>query len=314
MPGHKFNYPGPIIIYMKVKRLRINVMSLTKKLEIIIKMLVDTQVISRYRSVFKGKGLEFEDYRAYTTQDDAGSIDWKASIRSNQLLIKLFKEERELDVYILLDTSSSMVFGSTKELKLEYAAEVAAAFALTVIEATDKAGLVMFNDKIAKIIPPSVGKKHFHLILNNLIRPEFYGGGYDLEKAMDFTMSISKKKGLMIIISDFIGLSKGWERKLRLASVKFDVIGVMVRDPRDQAMPEERVGQFVVQDPHSASSLLIDPKKIGKDYSDYARREEESIHRAFLESRADFLKLSTGEPFIKPLIEYFIMRRSRTWR
>jgi uncharacterized protein (DUF58 family) len=114
---------------MKTKKLRVDVLSLTKKIEIILKILVNTQIISRYRSVFKGRGLEFEDYRAYTTQDDATRIDWKASIRSNQLLVKLFREERELDVYILLDSSSSMIFGSTEKLKLEYAAELAAAFA-----------------------------------------------------------------------------------------------------------------------------------------------------------------------------------------
>lgn len=296
---------------MKTKKLRIDVVSLLQKIEIILKILVDTQIVSRYRSVFKGRGLEFEDYRAYTTQDDASRIDWKASTRANQLLVKLFREERELDVYILLDASSSMIFGSTEKLKLEHAAEVAAAFAYTVIEAGDKAGLVMFNDKISKIVPASVGKKHFQILLSSLVNPNFYGGGYNLQKAMNFIMRISKKRGLVIIISDFIGLEKGWEKALKLSTVKFDVIGIMVRDPRDQVMPKEDVGQFVIQDAYSESSLLIDPKKIAEGYAKYAKREEEVLKRVFLNCNADLVTISTDESFIKPLIEYFIMRRAR---
>jgi uncharacterized protein (DUF58 family) len=296
---------------MKAKMLRVNVVSLIQKLEIILKILVDTQIISRYRSVFKGKGLEFEDYRAYTTQDDASRIDWKASVRSNQLLVKLFREERELDVYILLDASSSMIFGSTEKLKLEYAAEVAAAFSFLVLEAGDKAGLVMFNDKIVKIIPTSVGKKHFQIILHSLVNPKFYGGSYNLQNALNFVMKISKQRGLVIIVSDFIGMKKGWEDALKLASVKFDVIGIMVRDPRDEKLPEDDVGQVVIQDPYSDSALLIDPKKIRELYEEYVRRDEEKLQRAFLNSNADLIKLSTKEPFIRPLIEYFIMRRTR---
>jgi uncharacterized protein (DUF58 family) len=182
-----------------------------------------------------------------------------------------------------------------------------------VIEAGDKAGLLMFNDKIVKVIPTSVGKKHFQIILSSLVNPNLYGGGYDLQKAINFAMKISKKRGLMIIISDFIGLNPGWERALKLASVKFDVIGFMVRDPRDEYMPEESTGQFIIQDPYSDSSLMISPNKISEEYREHVKREEEVLQRIFLESNADLVKLSTEEPFIKPLIEYFIMRRSRTW-
>ncbi len=299
---------------MKVKRLRIDVVSLLKKIEILMKMLVNTQIISRYRSVYKGKGLEFEDYRVYTPDDDASRIDWKASARANQTLIKLFKEERNLDVYILLDTSSSMIFGSTEKLKLEYAAEVAAAFAFLVTEAGDKAGLIMFNDRVVETIPASAGKKHFHIILNSLVNPDFYGGRYDLEKAINFVLRTAKERGLVIIISDFIGLGKGWEKALRIAAVKFDVIGVMVRDPRDEVMPEGDVGQFVLQDPYSNRSMLIDPRKIGTEYMNYVRKEEEMVVKTFLESNSDIVKLSTGESFIKPIVEYFIMRRKRIWR
>jgi uncharacterized protein (DUF58 family) len=297
-----------------MKRLRIDVLSLTKRLEIILKMLVNTQITSKYRSVYKGKGLEFEDYRVYSPEDDASRIDWKASVRANETLIKLFKEERNLNVYIVLDTSSSMIFGSTEKLKLEYAAELAASFAYFILEANDRVGLVMFNDKIVKMLMPAAGKKQFYIILNALVNADFYGGGYNLENAVNFLMKTSKERGLMIIISDFIGAKAECEKILRTAAVKFDMVGVMIRDPRDEVMPQEDVGQFVIQDPYSDTTLLIDPRKIGEGYRSYVQKEEAGINKAFLEGNLDLIKLSTSESFIKVLIEFFMKRRKWAWR
>jgi uncharacterized protein (DUF58 family) len=297
-----------------MKRLRIDVVGLTKTLEIVIRMIINTQIISKYRSVYKGKGLEFEDFRVYTPEDDASRIDWKASARANETLIKLFREERNLNVYILLDTSSSMIFGSTEKLKMEYAAEMAAAFAYFVLEANDKAGLVMFNDKIVKMVPPSIGKRHFYVMLNSLINAELYGGGNDLQKAVNFVMKIATEKSLMIIISDFIGFKPEWEKTLKTARVKFDIIGIMIRDPRDEAMPEDDVGQVVVQNPYSSESLLTSPKKISEEYQKFVKDEEERMDKIFLKCGLDLLKISTAQPFIKPLLEFFLMRGKWLWR
>ncbi|MEM5871336.1 MAG: DUF58 domain-containing protein [Candidatus Aenigmatarchaeota archaeon] len=299
---------------MAVKKLRIDVVSLVKTLEIVLKLLVNTQITSRYRSVYKGKGLEFEDYRVYMPDDDASRIDWKASIKANELLIKLFKEERNLNVYIILDTSSHMIFGSTEKLKLEYAAELAASLAYFILEANDKVGLIMANDKIVKMIPPASGKKQFYIILNALTNPEFYGGGKNLSKAIDFIMKISKEKGLIIIISDFIDFKEEWEKSLKLAKHKFDIICAMIRDPRDEYMPEEDVGQFVLQDPLSNNTILIDPKKIIESYKNYVSVEESKIKEILTKNNIDFVKFSTAESFMKNLIELFIRRRKLAWR
>lgn len=299
---------------MAVKKLRIDVVSLVKTLEIVLKLLVNTQITSRYRSVYKGKGLEFEDYRVYMPDDDASRIDWKASIKANELLIKLFKEERNLNVYIILDTSSHMIFGSTEKLKLEYAAELAASLAYFILEANDKVGLIMANDKIVKMVPPASGKKQFYIILNALTNPEFYGGGKNLSKAIDFVMKISKEKGLIIIISDFIDFKEEWEKSLKLAKHKFDIICAMIRDPRDEYMPEEDVGQFVLQDPLSNNTILIDPKKIIESYKNYVSVEESKIKEILTKNNIDFVKFSTAESFMKNLIELFIRRRKLAWR
>ncbi|NIO23318.1 MAG: DUF58 domain-containing protein [Candidatus Aenigmarchaeota archaeon] len=292
------------------KILHLDVIALLKKLEIIIRILVNTQVMSRYRSVFKGKGLEFEDYRVYAPEDDAKSIDWKASVRSNEILVKEYKEERDLDVYFLLDTSSSMIFGSTEKLKLEYAAEFVAAFSYFVMKAGDKAGLIMFNDKVVNMIPTATGEQHFHMILRSLVNVDFYGGGYDLKKAIDFLMKTTKEKGLLVIVSDFIGLEREWDKIIKKASVVFDVIGVMVRDPRDEKLPKE-IGQVVIEDPYTESNLVVNSRMIAPAYERFVSREEETIMETFLESNADFLKLLTYQPFTKILIEFLIKRRQR---
>ena len=297
-----------------MKRLRVDVVSLLKELEIVIKMLINTKVTSKYRSVYKGKGLEFEDYRVYSPEDDASRIDWKASARTNDTLIKVFREERNLNVYILLDTSSSMVFGSTKKLKMEYAAELAAAFSYFILDANDRVSMLMFNDKIARMIPPGVGKRHFYVILNSLVNADLYGGGFDMKKAINFVMKTSKERGLMIIISDFINMKGEWEKDLKMAAAKFDIIGVRVRDPRDEAMPDDDVGQIVLQNPFGSDSALVDPRKIAPEYRKRVQAEDNRIETAFLKSRIDLMKLSTADSFIKPLVEFFLIRRKWSWR
>ncbi len=297
-----------------MKRLRINVVSLVKQLDLLVRIAINTKLISKYRSVYKGKGLEFEDFRVYTPGDDASRIDWKASVRANDTLIKLFKEERNLNVYVLLDTSSSMIFGSTEKLKLEYAAELAAAFSYMILESNDRVGLVMFSDRIVKMIPPALGKKHFYVMLNSIADAGLYGGGRDLAKAIDFVMKISTERGIMIIISDFIRMEGNWQNALKRASVKFDVMGLMVRDPRDEVMPDADVGQVVVQDPGSGRSITISPGKIREEYKKYVEAEEKRLTDEFLKCNLDLLRLSTAESFLKPLVGFFLMRGKWTWR
>jgi len=292
------------------KTLHLDVIALVKKIEIIIRILINTQVISRYRSVFKGKGLEFEDYRTYSPGDDARMIDWKASVRSNEILIKEYEEERDLDVYFLLDVSSSMIFGSTEKLKLEYAAEFVAAFSYFVMKAGDKAGLIMFSDRINNMVPTATSDEHFHIILRSLVNIDNYGGGYDIEKSINFLIKTTKERGLMVIVSDFIGLKKGWDKTIKKASVAFDVIGVMIRDARDERLPKD-IGQVVIEDPYTESNIVVDPRRIGPAFERYVKREEESIREVFLKSNADFFKLLTHESFARPLVEFFIKRRER---
>jgi uncharacterized protein (DUF58 family) len=288
-------------------QMNVDVLELAKKVNIALSILVENKIISRYRSVFRGKGLEFDGYRLYTSNDDSQLIDWKATVRSNQTLVKQFHEERNLNVNFLIDVSSSMVFGSGDKLKCEYAAELIASLSNFILIAGDNVGLFLFNDNITTTLPCKGGKNQFYMILKTLVDSKQYGGGYDLPGALHHILSTGKKKSLLFIVSDFIGLNAGWEETVKLASGKFDVIGVMIRDPRDRQLPRN-VGQVVISDPYSGRTMLIDPDEVGDDYEMYVKQEEENIERGFKNNNADFVMFPTDQPIVKPLVN-FLKRR-----
>jgi len=288
-------------------QMNVDVLKLAKKVEIALGVLVENKIISRYRSIFRGKGLEFDGYRAYTQNDDAELIDWKATIRSSQTMIKQFQEERNLDVNFLLDVSSSMVFGSTDKLKSEYAAEVVASLSNFILSVGDNVGLYMFKDNVTHFLPSKGTKNQFYFILKTLVNSGLYGGPYDLENAINFMIKAANSKSLLFIVSDFIGLREGWKDSIKLARGKFDVIGVMIRDPRDRELPRN-VGQVVISDPYSNRTMMVDPEEIADEYAQLARANEEQIKECFINNNADFVQLVTDESFVKPIVNFFKRR------
>lgn len=282
-----------------------------KKLQIITRAIVTGGFIGGYRSVFKGRGLEFEGYREYTETDDADLIDWKASLRTGQTLIKEFGEEREVDVVFLMDVGSSMIFGSTEKLKNEYAAELVACLTYAILEAGDSTGLVMFSDKINARVVAKTGHGQFYNVLHALANPSHWGGGCDIIKALRFAMSFTKKGGLIIIISDFIGFKGPWERYMRIARANYDVIGMMVRDVRDKNVPED-VGQVMISDPYSNKQMLIDTSIISDKFRRYVSAQERNMRQSFISSGCDFLPLETDKSFVTPILKFF-KERARRW-
>ncbi|MBU2634083.1 MAG: DUF58 domain-containing protein [Nanoarchaeota archaeon] len=293
------------------KRVEVNVSPLLRKLEAITLDLIDTPLLGSYRSIFKGVGLEFDSYKSYNSSDDAGSIDWKASSRARQLLVKTYVEERELNVLFLVDISNSMLFSSIKKLKNEYAIELIASLSYAILESGDNVGIALFNDDVIKQIYPTKGRTQFYAIIKELLDPNIYGGGIDLEKAIDFVLGYLKGgSGLVIIVSDFFGLRGDWVKKLRYLGAKFEVVGMMVRDPRDRTLPDD-VGEVMIQDPYSKKSMLIDPKILKKKYEDYVKKQEKELKETFMKCRADFISLSTDESFIKYLLAFFRRRKAK---
>ncbi len=293
-----------------MEELNLNLKPLIKRLEIYTKKGLVGVLTGSYKSTFKGKGLDFEGYRSYDTNDDASMIDWKASLRSQEILVKVLTEERNVNVVFFVDVSSSMSFSSIEKLKNEYAAELIASMAFAATRAGDSVGLAMFSDRIVKYIYPNMGGKQYFAITKAISDPKLYDGKIDFIKSVNQISSSLKRGTILIIVSDFIGFQPEWKKYLESISKKFEVIGIMVRDPRDYEMPEG-VGQIVISDPYSEKELIIDADEIKIRYEEEVKNQVKEIKKNFIDSKSDFLELRTDKPFLYDLINFFLKRKKR---
>ena len=292
------------------KELSLDLSGGIKRLKVLTHQIVNTRFIGSYTSVFRGRGLVFKDYRPYSPNDDAAMIDWKASVKAKKLLVREFEEERNLNIFFLIDVSSSMVYGSIDKLKMEYAGELIAALSYSVLNSGDSVGFALFSDKIIKTSPPTSGIIEYHNLIKTLVDPKYYGGKYDLNEALKFTLAFLKESSIVILVSDFIGLKSGWERYVKMVAKRYDLIGIMVRDPRDRALPDYS-GQAVLEDPYSGKQILVRPGLIGEEYKRHIARQEQQIRDVFIKAYADFLELYTDKPFVEPITNLFIRRASK---
>lgn len=293
--------------------LNVNFLSAIRRFNIAAKRIIESRVVGGEISIFKGRGLEFSGYRGYTTNDDAGQIDWKASARTNETLIKEYVEEKNLNVFFLIDASSKMIFGSTPKLKIEYAVEMVGALTKTILDDDNNVGFALFDEGIRLRISPSQGMKQYSLIAHELVKGDYYGGeGNDIKSALKFVMGFLEGGSILIIVSDFINCTPGWQDYLKMASNRFDVISLVVRDPMDNTLPEG-VGQVVLQDPYSKRQLVIDPDVVKEMYEKLMIEQQRMLERTFMDSNVDYLILSTDKDFVKPLIGLFSTRNAK-WR
>jgi|ETNmetMinimDraft_2_1059921.scaffolds.fasta_scaffold39954_2 uncharacterized protein (DUF58 family) len=292
------------------KEVKLDLSGGIKRLKILTNQIVNTRFIGNYKSVFRGRGLEFKDYRPYTPNDDAAIIDWKASVKSKKLLVKQFEEERNLNIFFIIDASSSMVYGSIDKLKMEYAGEIAAALSFSVLNAGDGIGFIMFSDEIVKSMPPTTGPVQYQNLVKALVNPNNYGGKYNLNNALKFVLSFLKEDSIVILLSDFIGLKNDWETYIKMLSRKFDLIGIMVRDPRDKILPHYS-GQAILEDPYSDRQVLVRPELIEENYRKYVIKQEQTVKNAFLGANADFVNLTTDKSFVESITNLFMKRALR---
>ncbi len=266
-----------------------------------------------YRTIFRGKGLEFDSYRVFAPDDDAVLIDWKATLRANQILAKKYIEERDLNVYFLVDASNSMLFGSSEKLKAEYSAEFAAALGHLVVSSGDRIGLIMFSDTVVKVLHPSSGRNQFALFTKFLSDPSFYGGGFDLNGAIKYSLQIAKSPyTVFIVISDFIRTKKTDLRNLRLLGSKFETLAVIIRDELDENLPKTKY-QFSIQDPYSGRQMILDPEIAAERYHKNVVRQKFMLKEMFKHSMIDSLELMTNKNFTIP-ISVFLKRRAKEGR
>ena len=297
---------------MVKKFFKVDLVPALRRLEVLAKGLISSTIIGGYRSVFKGRGLEFNEYRDYSIGDDASMIDWRASAKTGDILVRKYIEERDIDVFFLLDASSNMLFGSTDKLKVEYMIELVASLSHAVLEAGDNVGLGLFTDKIVEKIAPSRNREQFYLITKKMLEVENYGGRFDFNQACKFALSYLRESSILIILSDFSNLldNPANEEYLKLITKKFDVISIMIRDLRDREMPED-VGQVVLQDPSTDKTLIVEPELIKQAYERFIREQENKIKNLFFKEGASFIDIQTDKSFVKPLVGLFRARAAR---
>ena len=293
---------------MPIKELKVELTPKFKNLKIKARRdILNKALEGNWTTIFKGQGMEFSGYRAYTYSDDASKIDWAASLRSHELLVRDLEEFHNFNIFFLLDVSDSMLFSSTGKLKAEYAAELTYSLATAIIETGDAMGLGLFTDKLVVKLPPNTGKEGYYRIVRELANPQNYGGKFDIKKVLRYIQGFLKEKSLVIIVSDFIGLEDGWNRYLNMVSGKYDIIGIMIRDPRDFKMPKSS-GQFLVEDPYTGEKLYIDSGQYSKKYEQEARRQEEIVRNTFEKGKLGFISLRTDEEFQEPVLKYLRKR------
>jgi len=261
-----------------------------------------------YRNIFRGKGLEFDSYRDFLPDDDASLIDWKASLRSNKIMARKYIEERDLNVYFLVDVSSSMLFGSNDKLKAEYAAEFVASLGHLVLSSGDNVGLVMFSDKIVKFLRPARTKNQFALFTKFLADSDLYGGGFDISGAVNYVLkSIKSPYTIFILVSDFIHTGKETADSLKLMGSRFESVGVMIRDRLDEDLPDSNY-QFAVQDPYSGKQMILNPDFARERYRESVLKQKATIRSIMTSSRMDLLELNTDKSFIIALSSFLRSR------
>lgn len=277
-----------------------------RELEIKSKKITTHLFTGEYHSAFKGKGMSFREVREYYAGDDVRFIDWNVSARFSHPFTKVFEEERELTVMLLIDTSASNLFGTVGKQKKELITEIAAVLTFSAINNNDKVGVIFFSDKIDKYIAPKKGRKHALYIVRELLTVQATKKGTDLDEAIKFFTRATKQRSIAFILSDF--LTTGYDDDLKVIGNKHDVIGIRVYDKMDLQLPA--VGLLHVQDAETANSRWIDSsdEMVRYNYQQHFMQQSEMSKNYFRKAGAELLHVRTDDDFVKILQQFFIKR------
>lgn len=277
-----------------------------KQIEIYTRNIVNDVMSGEYHSVFKGRGMEFAEVREYQYGDDIRQIDWNVTARTSHPYIKVFEEERELTVMLLVDVSSSANFGTFEQMKGEIAVELCAVLAFSAIKNNDKVGLIIFSDRIEKFVPPKKGKSHVLRVLRELLYHEPKGKGTDIQGALEYFNRVVSKKATVFLVSDF--QSKSFEKALRVAKKKHDLVAVTIVDPRERNMPAIGLVEFV--DAESGEVLTIDTSDAELMQEFMAHTEADILEREkmFKSMDIDHVEIFTDRSYVEPLVKFFKKR------
>lgn len=275
-----------------------------RKIDIKTRGLSQNIFAGEYHTAFKGRGMIFSEVREYQYGDDIRDIDWNVTARHNHPFVKVYEEERELTVMLLIDVSRSRLFGAVGEEKMEMIAEIAATLAYSAITNNDKIGVIFFSDKIEKFIPPKKGKKHILLIIRELLDFKPENPGTNISVALRYFTDALKKRCTMFLISDFID-SNDYTRALQLACNKHDIIAIQVYDKRDASLPD--IGLVRVSDLETGHTQWVDTssKSIRRTYNKWWYEMQQRMIDTMRKSRVDIATIATDEDFAKALMALF---------
>ncbi|MAP81565.1 MAG: DUF58 domain-containing protein [Aequorivita sp.] len=277
-----------------------------RKIEIKTRRLSDHVFGGEYHSTFKGRGMTFSEVRQYQFGDDVRNIDWNVTARYNEPFVKVFEEERELTLMLMVDVSGSEYFGTQEQFKNEIITEIAATLAFSAMQNNDKTGLILFSDEIELYIPPKKGKSHVLRIIRELIEFTPKSNKTDVASALKFLSNVMKKKAIVFVLSDFIADS--YQDTLKIAAKKHDVTGIRVYDKAEENIPN--LGMIQMEDQETGELLLVNTssKGVRNQYYKYHREREAYFTESFTKSGAGALSTRVDESYVKKLLGYFKRR------
>ena len=277
-----------------------------RKIEIKTKGLSKHIFSGEYHSAFKGRGMSFSEVRNYQYGDDVRNIDWNVTARTGEPHVKIFEEERELTVMLLVDVSRSSFFGTVTQLKSELITEICALLAFSAINNNDKVGVLFFSDRVEKFIPPKKGRQHILRIIRELIDFHPKGTGTDIGEALRFFNNVVKKRSLCFILSDF--LTAGYENPLRIAARRHDIVGVNLIDPREEELPDVGLIRAVDAETGQARWINRSAAPVRRQYVRWFQAKFMSFRTVFMKSGADIVNSRTNEPYVNALLKFFKKR------
>ena len=285
-----------------------------RRVEVRTRGLVESVFGGEYHSAFRGRGIEFAEVRPYLVGDDVRTIDWNVSARTGEPYVKLFEEEREQTLILVVDVSGSEDFGSGESAKRDLAAEVCAVLGFSALGNGDRVGLTLFTDTVERFVPPLKGKRHVLRVLRDLFAHAPKSRGTDIAGALDHVLRVVRRRAIVVLVSDFLvpaGQGVAVARALRRASSRHDVVAVRVVDPREEALPA--VGLLQVVDAETGTATVVDTSSaaVRAAFAKRAASRSERIEATLKESRVDHLTVRTDQDYVEPLAAFFRKRSRR---
>jgi len=280
-----------------------------RRIEISTRGLVNEVFSGEYHSVFKGRGMSFAEVREYQYGDDIRSIDWNVTARTGAPFVKIFEEERELTVMLLVDVSASGDFGTRQRMKAEVGVEICALLAFSAIKNNDKVGLIIFSDHVEKFVPPRKGRRHVLRVLRELLYHKPEGRGTDIGAALEYLTHVQRKRAVTFLVSDF--RAHGFEKALAVAGRRHDLVAVRLADAREEELPP--LGMVELEDPETGERIVVNTSKpsFRSAFKSVHASRRAALDRVLRRSRVDVIDIHTGEPWVKPLMRFFQARMRR---